>query len=962
MENLHTDDGAGGPAPGNGLLADAGSRPNEPEHSSVLIADDDPLAQRWLKGLLSKWGYSVTATMTGPAALEILESDNPPLLAILDWEMPGMGGVEVCRQLRSRSRSRYTYVILLTARDQQQDLVEGLGAGADEYIKKPVDATELRARVEAGVRLSFQKALRESEQRFSNAVECSAVGMALLGLDGAWQQINQAFASFLGYSKEEMMRMSFQELTHPDDVAHSVEMFRALAAGNPDSYQLEKRYLRKGGQAVWVLLTVSLMRNSGGSPAYAVAQLQDISKSKRSEEALQKSEALFRAISENAAELILVVDRQGFIHYASPAYLQLLGFPAELIQGEDMFAVLFAQEEHEFIQQRIEAAISGVSADAIQMRLRNNRGDWHTAESHVGVIRSAQGEVDRLVVTARLIDDWIAAQEVLQDREEQLKLLLDSTAEAIYGLDMNGNCTFCNTAFLRTMGYETVDELLGQNIHRLIHHHYADGSLYPVTDCKIYKSLHSGAGSHVIDEVLWRTDGSSFPSEYWSFPVRKNGEVVGGVVTFFDITDRKAAADALRVAHSESELVINSVPSILIGLDSRGRITQWNLAAENTFGLGKTQVAGLNLEDCGIKWLSPTIREEINGWLQVATTRRFENIRFEKEHETRFLGITVSSVDWPNERTKRVLITGADTTERKILEEQLKQAQKLEAVGQLAAGIAHEINTPTQFVGDNIAFLRDSWESIKSLLEQVRLVRSEAAVGPIQESSLEAFDRIWNGADVDYLEKEVPQAIEQSQEGLRRVSKIVKAMREFSHPGSEEKRPVDLNRAIETTITVASNEWKYVADVETNLDRSLPMVPCLGQELNQAILNLIVNAAHAIADVVGDGSKTKGRIIISTQRDGEWVEVSVRDTGTGIPEEIRSRVFEPFFTTKQVGKGTGQGLALAHAAIVKKQGGQIWFESEIGKGTTFFVRLPLGPTASVLDTVKPLEREAPLGN
>jgi signal transduction histidine kinase len=202
-------------------------------------------------------------------------------------------------------------------------------------------------------------------------------------------------------------------------------------------------------------------------------------------------------------------------------------------------------------------------------------------------------------------------------------------------------------------------------------------------------------------------------------------------------------------------------------------------------------------------------------------------------------------------------------------------------------------------------------------------------------------------ADTDYLLKEIPHAIDQSLEGLERVAKIVRAMKEFSHPGSEEKRAVDINKAIETTVTVARNEWKYVADVVTQLDSCLPLVPCLGGEFNQVILNLIINAAHAIAGVVGDGSKGKGKITISTRRDGPWVQIAIQDTGTGIPPEIQSRIFEPFFTTKPVGKGTGQGLALAHSAIVNRHQGRIWFESEPGQGTTFFIKLPVeaGPVS-----------------
>jgi signal transduction histidine kinase len=200
-------------------------------------------------------------------------------------------------------------------------------------------------------------------------------------------------------------------------------------------------------------------------------------------------------------------------------------------------------------------------------------------------------------------------------------------------------------------------------------------------------------------------------------------------------------------------------------------------------------------------------------------------------------------------------------------------------------------------------------------------------------------------ADLAYLEDEIPNAVQQTLNGVERVSTIVRSMKEFSHPGVDEKTPVDINKALESTITVARNEWKYVAEMETDLDPSLPLVPCLPGELNQVFLNVLINAAHAIGDVMGDGAKRKGTILVSTRVEDSSVEVRIRDTGCGIPEHIRSRVFDPFFTTKAVGKGTGQGLAIAYSVVVEKHGGSITFESEKGRGTTFVIRIPLNDTA-----------------
>ena len=274
--------------------------------------------------------------------------------------------------------------------------------------------------------------------------------------------------------------------------------------------------------------------------------------------------------------------------------------------------------------------------------------------------------------------------------------------------------------------------------------------------------------------------------------------------------------------------------------------------------------------------------------------------------------------------------------ERDRLEDNLRQAQKLEAIGQLAAGIAHEINTPTQYVGDNLRFLKESFGELNSLLAQ--LVKAGGAPA----------GKLLADADFDYLKEEIPRALNQSLEGVDRVAKIVRAMKEFSHP-AREKTATDLNRAIQSTITVASNEWKYVAEVEMDLDANLPAVHCSPAEFNQVVLNIVVNAAHAIGDVVGDGAKGKGKIRVKTRPEGEWAVVEISDTGAGMPPHVQQRIFEPFFTTKEVGKGTGQGLAIAHNVIVDKHGGTIKVASSPGKGTSFTIRLPIGGVKSDSD-------------
>ncbi len=282
-----------------------------------------------------------------------------------------------------------------------------------------------------------------------------------------------------------------------------------------------------------------------------------------------------------------------------------------------------------------------------------------------------------------------------------------------------------------------------------------------------------------------------------------------------------------------------------------------------------------------------------------------------------------------------------DITERKGLESQLLQARKLESIGQLAAGIAHEINTPTQYIGDNTRFLQQSFADLKKALGHYDALMSAAKSGQMPPEQVADVERAVNETRLEYLCEEIPEAIDEALEGIDRVTEIVRAMKEFSHPGVAGKTETDINRAISSTITVASNEWKYVAEVTTDLDPDLPPVLCLAGEFNQVILNLLVNAAHAIADVVGDGAGGKGTILVTTRSEGDWVEIRIQDSGPGIPADLRSRIFDPFYTTKAVGKGTGQGLSVVHSVVVQKHGGEVSVESEVGAGATFIIRLPL---------------------
>ena len=408
-----------------------------------------------------------------------------------------------------------------------------------------------------------------------------------------------------------------------------------------------------------------------------------------------------------------------------------------------------------------------------------------------------------------------------------------------------------------------------------------------------------------------------------------------------EIEERKRTEKELFSAHREIESLISSIPLILILVSSDGIIKRWNAVAEKVFQIDSFEALGKEINKLAIPWDRERLNESLSMCSSECIPLTLKAVKFSRTNgEDGLLDLTISPIREDSILFSGLIILGADTTERVLLERQLAQSQKLESIGQLAAGIAHEINTPAQFVGDNTRFLDDSFGGLEKILLLYDQLFGSLKTGSPTDHLFKSIEETADEIDLDYIRKDVPNAIRQSLEGIERISSIVRSMKEFSHPGTDTKTGIDLNRAIENTLTVARNEWKYVADVSTDFDSNLPPVHCLPGEFNQVILNMVINSAHAIAEKVGHGSAQKGTINISTRMEGDFVQIRISDNGCGIREDIRSRIFDPFFTTKDVGKGTGQGLAISHSVIVKKHGGTIDFESKLGEGTTFVIKLP----------------------
>ncbi|MFA6026451.1 MAG: PAS domain S-box protein [Ignavibacteriaceae bacterium] len=466
------------------------------------------------------------------------------------------------------------------------------------------------------------------------------------------------------------------------------------------------------------------------------------------------------------------------------------------------------------------------------------------------------------------------------------------------------------------------------------------------------KQLFAGTKSLILVPMVYGSRLRGFMGyERLQSEYKWNEEDLDQLATIADIiinaVERKRAEEALQSEKEELSVTLRSITDGVITTDLEDKINLVNNAAEEIVGVEQKWLLGKSIFSVlEFHKEEPVIKETKK------TSGGYDNLNQESQMNDYLILLSRSgkkltiSINSNVLRDQKGKVRGfvyiiRDMTERLKIEKQLSLSQKMESIGRLAAGIAHEINTPMQYISDNTNFLKDAFESFNTLLTSINESVKDSAAFKDFVQIIKAIRKIQEDFDIPYFINEIPSAIEQTQVGIERVSKIISAMKDFAHPEQREKTFSDLNHGIQVTAAISKNEWKYVADLEMKLDPTLPAISCIPDEINQVILNLIINAVHAIQIIVGKDPGTKGKIVIETKHVDKVVEFRISDTGTGIKPEDLGRIFDPFFTTKEVGKGTGQGLSLAHDIIVNKHKGSITAESSYGKGATFIIQLPI---------------------
>ncbi len=1051
--------------------------------ATILVADDDPDYVELTSMILRKNGYEVIMAHDGTSAWEELKKHQPDVL-LVDWNMPGMNGIDFIKSVKADDQYGDRYAIMVTARNDPQAKAEGLGAGADDYLTKPFDRLELLARVRVGLRTrSLQKALADEVRMLHRAVEQSPVSIVITDTHGTIEYVNRQFTQVTGYSFSETIGKNPRILKSGEKPSHEyAQLWSTITAGR--EWRGEFHNKKKNGELHWEHVSISPIKNEKGevthflavkediterkqsedalreseertrlivemahdafvaidaqstivdwnsqaectfgwSRAEAVGRplaeliippnhrdahlhgiqrylftgegpalnkrieitalhrdghefpvemtitpihwnetvlfsafLHDITERKRTEEAIRQAELQFRLVWEKSADGMRLTNEQGIVQKVNEAFCRMVEKPREAIEGKPLSEIYAEVQQEHILERHLERFRSRTVSPHLEreMTLWNGKKIWFETTNSFFEI---EGQRPLLLGIFRDITERKRTEEAMANLRGQLELIFNSVGEGIHGVDLSGNFIFVNHAGAEMLGW-TMNELIGKHSHTTMHHTRADGTPYPKEECNVYATLHDGRARRVSDEVFWRKDGTSFPVEYLSTPMRDHeGKLVGAVVTFRDITMRRRAEEELRQSEEQFRLISENGADMISLLDEQGNYLYASRSYAN-LGHDPQQLVGANLFTYIHPDDVPRVRDEINAVVNSFQTRSME-FRFQQK-DGAWCPVESAVSLLINDAGLRLVAVARNITdrvrreeERQSLESQLKQrnqeleqtvtdlkhmqgslvqSEKMASIGQLTAGIAHEINNPLAFVSSNLNRFKEYFDDTLSLMKEWQALGKSLEGNPMWEPQLRLLKAAEQQADLDFIAEDFGNLMHHSRDGAERIKSIVERLRGFSHLAGTEFGDANINEAIDDTLTIVWNELKYKAEINKEYG-ALPLVSCNVGELKQVFINLMVNAAHAIQD--------RGEITLRTSLEGKRVVIQISDTGNGIAPDNLKKIFDPFFTTKPVGKGTGLGLWIS-ATIIQKHKGTMTVESELGRGTTFTIKLPI---------------------
>jgi PAS domain S-box-containing protein len=845
-------------------------------------------------------------------------------------------------------------------------------SGENRSIIKTVRSVEIGGRpyllesfLDITDRKRAEQSLAEQTAYLNTLVAVNPLGIAVLDPEGRIRLSNAALEELFQYSHQEMQCAPLHKLLVPEEMAlESQRYMQACRAGQRVHFST-RRHRRDGTVLDVEVYAVPLA--IPGKPLEVLALYQDISVRRQIEEEMEERHRLSALAAEIGAALTGADDLEEGLRSSAEIFIRHMHVACariwttsetngalQLQAATGTLAHLGADDAR--LREAFAIGRTAASGEPQFINLEDHESclgdpDWAAREQLVAFAACPLKVGERvlgvvavfarrsLTDSARQVFASVAhniaqfverkhGEKSLRESEDRFRTAFEDAPYGMCMVGLDGHFLHANAALCQMLGYAH-EELLQGGWQQITHRDDLERSL----ETQIRLS-QSGSRTVELEKRYIRKDGHVLWGCVKILAIRGSSGCLSHYITQVeDITLRKLAEDRLRASEEQYRELFENATEIIFTTDLEGLFTSINVAAEKAFGYSKQEAGKLTIWSLVPAGDWKTLQEgrasllagdsQITSEVNVSA-KNGRHLRLEIRPRLIFEGGSPVGIQ----------AIARDITGRDIAEMELRQAQKLGAVGRLAAGIAHEINTPLQFVGDNLRFLQDSFQGIQKLLTGLHAFCEASGAEFAAE-----LQKIEERLDTAYLAHEVPEALGQTQEGIERVVTIVRAMKEFAHPDNREQTRADLNRALQNTLTVARNELKYVAEVETEFSE-LPMVVCSVSDLNQVFLNLLINAAHAISDIFQQTGQ-KGKIRVRTELRDKTVIITVADNGAGIPDSIRERIFDPFFTTKEVGRGTGQGLAIARA-VIERHKGSLTFQSKVGSGTTFFLSIPVG--------------------
>ena len=763
---------------------------------------------------------------------------------------------------------------------------------------------------ESANHMSAEEEIRHMAFYTRSLIEASFDPLVTIGPDGTITDVNSATEKVTGRTRQELIGSDFSDyFTEPEKVKKGYK--QVFEKGTVRDYPLDIRH--KNGKITPVLYNAAVYKDDSGKVIGVFAAARDITERKRVQEALQK-EIKEHSLAEEAL-------RQTAVRMQI-AYDQAINYAKEL--NKEITNRKRAEESlrkaHDELEKRVQNRTSELAKANEQ--LKREITDRKLAEE---ALKESNDELEQTLSK-------------LKNAQEHMSNIFQGAGDAMRVIDKDFNILQANIEMDRLAGMPA-GESVGKKCCEILR-----GESCDTDKCSLRQVL---AGEKRVDiESIEKTGcGGKIYVRVVSSPLIQNGEVAGVIESIRDISERKKAQEKLRQSENKYRMLLENLPQKIFHKDRDSLYVSCNENLARDLKIKSVEIKGKTDHDLFPKELAEKYRADDNRIMMSGKTENIEEKYLQDGKE-----VWVHTVKTPI-RDKDSTVTGVlgifwDITEqkqaeqeKKALQSQILQSEKMASIGQLAAGVAHEINNPTGFVSSNLETLSDYQDDISTLIEQYRSLAADlketmaTAEYPVAISEqLERITDLEAEVDIDFVLNDISDLVKESREGTERIKKIVLDLKDFAHPGDQELKYADINRNLDSTLNVVWNELKYKATVTKDYG-NLPEVRCYPQQLNQVFVNLLVNAAQAI--------EKQGEIKIRTSALDGKVEINISDTGKGIPEENLSKIFDPFFTTKEVGKGTGLNLNVAYN-IIKKHKGTIDVESTVGVGTTFKIRIPTG--------------------